>query len=270
MNFLQIFSEIEKEDPEFYERTSERRGVIKNWSRRIGLTALPFALGSLFNKAYGKTTDLVVDTLNFALTLEYLEAEFYQNAVGAIGLIPLAAQDQFQTIYQQENYHVIFLKSAITAAGGVPIVKPVFDFTGGNGSGNGPFAGVFSNYASFLELSQTFEDTGVRAYKGQAVNLMGNDTVLTTALNIHSVEARHAAYVRGQRSAVKPWITQNQAGTTTTLNQASYDGEENTIQAGVQINGINGKAISANTASEAFDEPLTMQQILDIVAPFIV
>ena len=52
---------------------------------------------------------------------------------------------------------------------------------------------VFSNYKTFLAVSQALEDTGVRAYKGQAGNLKSSDEILTVALQIHSVEARHAA-----------------------------------------------------------------------------
>ena len=65
------------------------------------------------------------------------------------------------------------------------------DFTAG-----GKYADVFSNFKTFLALSQTFEDLGVAAYKGQAGNLMGYGAILTAALQIHSVEARHAAEVR--------------------------------------------------------------------------
>ena len=142
--------------------------------------------------------------------------------------------------------------------------------------------GVFTNYALFLAVSQTFEDTGVRAYKGQAYEpmLMANNTVLEAALNIHSVEARHASKVRSLRKAngglvpagvnVKPWITLNQSGIGSAAVQASYDGEEITTQATINIININGQVISANAASEAFDEPLTMAQVLAIVDPFIV
>ena len=52
------------------------------------------------------------------------------------------------------------------------------------------------NFDTYLTLSQTFEDLGVAAYKGQAGNLISNDAILQTALQIHSVEARHAAIVR--------------------------------------------------------------------------
>ena len=62
---------------------------------------------------------------------------------------------------------------------------------------------VFTNFRTFAKLSQTFEDLGVAAYKAQAGNLMSNGTILTTALRIHSIEARHAAEVRRVRG-VKP------------------------------------------------------------------
>src|ERR1700755_447024 len=67
---------------------------------------------------------------------------------------------------------------------------PPVDFTAG-----GKYADVFSNFKTFATLSATFEDLGVAAYKGQAGNLIGTP-VLTTALQIHSVEARHASAVR--------------------------------------------------------------------------
>ena len=68
------------------------------------------------------------------------------------------------------------------ALGSAAVEKPEFDFTAG-----GMFGDVFSNYATFVTLSQGFEDTGVRAYKGQAPNLMSNDAILTAAHTIHSV-----------------------------------------------------------------------------------
>ncbi len=284
MNFSNILSEIEKLDPEVYERTSQRRSVIKNMTRTVGLAALPFALGSLFNKAYGKTSDIVIDTLNFALTLEYLESEFYKAAVANAGGIGItgAALGAITTIKDHEVAHVTFLRSAITAAGGAPVTFTAanFDFSAGNGSGNGPFkAALVSDYNLFLAVAQTFEDTGVRAYKGQAGNLASNKGYLQAALQIHSVEARHAAHIRKMRYAsgtggglvvgnVKPWITGNMSGINSTAVQASYNGEDNTTQLGVNTVGLGGK--SQDAATEAFDEPLTKDQVLAIVDPFII
>ena len=182
----------------------------------------------------------------------------------------------------------------MTGAGATPVAKPTFDFTAGNGSGAGPFSGAadpFTNYVITLAVAQTFEDTGVRAYKGQAPRLINNNDALQAALQIHSVEARHAAHVRSMRRAyaaanggnaaagipagvtVKPWITNNESGIGApyaTAVQASYNGEENTMQAGVEIKTVGGMTYSAGTASESFDEPLTKDQVLAIVDPFIV
>lgn len=282
MMLQNILSEIESRDPEAFEKLSSRRQALRSFNglgKKLALTALPFAFGSLFKKAYAGTKGVndVLDVLNFALTLEYLEAEFYKKGLDAPGLIPATLRPSFEKIYAHEAAHVEFLKAAITGAGGTPVAKPTFDFTAGNGSGNGPFKEVFTNAPLFIFVSQTFEDTGVRAYKGQAANLAGTGDVLTAALNIHSVEARHAAHVRyisriynSGIGNVKPWITLKNSNIPSNAVQPSYDGEELTTQAGINIVNINGKSISAEAASEAFDEPLTKEQVLAIVDPFIV
>ncbi|MEJ0106896.1 MAG: ferritin-like domain-containing protein [Bacteroidota bacterium] len=234
MNLKHVISEIEKVDPEVHERLDTRRQAMKDFGRIAGKVALaaavPFALGSMFRKAYGQSTASLFDVLNYALTLEYLEAEFYKQGLAAPGLIPAGAPyNAIKTIGDHEAAHVAFLQSAISASGGTPVMSPTFDLTAG-----GAFPTVFSDYATFLAVAQTFEDTGVRAYKGQASNpnLMANNDVLTAALNIHSVEARHASHIRQMRKAngfgdVKPWITGKDSGIGAAV-QASYDGEENT------------------------------------------
>ncbi|MEO6037261.1 MAG: ferritin-like domain-containing protein [Saprospiraceae bacterium] len=282
MNLLQIFSQIEEQDPEIYGRLDTRRNAMRSFAslgKKLALTSLPFALGTMLNKAYGQApTSTVLEVLNFALTLEYLEYEFYVTGVNSAGLIPAgAALGAITTIRDHEGQHVNFLKTAITAAGGTPVAKPTFDLSGGNGTGTGPFKDAFTNYELFLAVAQTLEDTGVRAYKGQAGNLLKSGDVLEAALNIHSVEARHASHIRQMRKAngfgdVKPWITGKEPGlgAANSLVQANYNGEENTTQAGVNIININGQNVSANAASESFDEPLTKEQVLAIVDPFIV
>lgn len=287
MNLQNIISEIEKVDPEVYDRFDSRRQAMKSFAGmtgKIALAALPLAVASMFNKAYGQTPASVNAVLNFALTLEYLEAEFYNNIVGSAGFntATAVAKTALTKIRDDENKHVAFLK---TVLGTAAVPKPTFDFTAGNGSGTGPFAGYLTNYTVQLAMAQTFEDTGVRAYKGQAANLQSNRTVLTAALNIHSVEARHAAHIRQIRRGLdaaipagqkplKPWITLNYTGIDfppgNAAIQPSYNGEEVTTQAGVNIVGLGGSFNDAKAASEGFDEPLTQAQVLAIVDPFIV
>lgn len=275
MNILNILDEIEKIDADVSERLSPRRKVIQaltGFGGKVALASLPFALGTMFKKAYGQTstTAQVIEVLQFALTLEYLEAEFYTKGVStATFTIPsTAARAALTTIRDHENAHVNFLKTTIATLGATPVSKPIFDFTA-----KGTFPTVFSDYDTFLAVAQAFEDTGVRAYKGQAGNLMGSNTVLTAALNIHSVEARHASHIRQMRKArganVKPWITGKDSGISSVV-QAIYDGEETDTQAGVKITGIAGMGISASAATESFDEPLSKGQVLTIVNPFIV
>ena len=285
MNLQNIFSEIEKVDPEVYDKLDTRRSAMKKFataSGKIAVAAIPFALGSMFQKAYGQTATTVNDVLNFALRLEYLEAEFYTNVVGSPAYLtaPAAAQGALTKIRDDENKHVTFLKNVLGAAA---IAKPRFDFSAGSGSGTGPFAGYLANYAVMLAMAQTFEDTGVRAYKGQAPALQSNRVALTAALNIHSVEARHASHIRQMRrglnmaipagQTVKPWITLNQTGIDyapgNAAIQPSYNGEEVVNQATVPIVGIGGNAfIDAGAASASFDETLTMAQVVTIVTPF--
>jgi len=282
MNFLNIMNHIEKADPEVYGRLDSRRAAMKAFSSfgsKLALSSIPLALGSMFSKAYAGSRgskETVLEVLNYALTLEYLEAEFYATAVSkGTSLVPAgAAANAIMTIADHEAQHVTFLKAAISGAGGTPVAKPTFDFSGGKGSGTGPFKDAFTNYELFLAVAQTLEDTGVRAYKGRAAELVQGGDVLTAALNIHSVEARHAAHIRSMRKAngfadVKPWITGKESGIGEIV-QASYNGEESTSQASVEIVNINGQSISAASASEAFDEPLTKDQVLMIVDPFLV
>jgi hypothetical protein len=285
MNLQNIITEIEKKDPEVFEKISDRRKAMKDFSRFAGkaaLASLPFAFGSMFKKAYGQTPADIIGVLNFALTLEYLESEFYKAGVAAPGLIPAGtpAVAALTKIRNDENAHVTFLRTAITASGGTPVTLTAanFDFTA-----RGAFPTVFTDYDLFLAVAQTFEDTGVRAYKGQAGNLMSNNDFLTAALNIHSVEARHAAHIRYMRRArqtanpsnalyvgtIKPWITLNNSNIGSPAVQASYNGEEATMQAGVNILNVGGQTFTAEAASEAFDEILTKPQVEAIVAPFI-
>jgi rubrerythrin len=245
-------------DPDLGERLSRREalfGAVKRFGPLATAPVLLAGCAALTTVA----TDLpqqVTDVLNFALTLEELENEFYNTALAQPNLVPAGWRTTFETISAHEQAHVAALRLAL-AQNAVP--KPSFDFTAG-----GRFADVFSNTTTFLALSQAFEDTGVRAYKGQAANLMISPSSLTTALQIHSVEARHAAQVRYIRG-YKPWITGSSRSGLPAAAQGVYDGEGATTQAGVSISSFVGGA----NASEAFDEPLSKAQVLAIAGLFI-
>lgn len=121
-----------------------------------------------------------VKILNYALTLEYLENEFYKEALAKAGLSGDALRAA-QVIQSHEEAHVEFLK---TALGKAAVKKPKFDF-----------GTATANQANFLATAVVLEDTGVSAYAGQGPRLK-QAPVVKAALSIHSVEARHAAFVR--------------------------------------------------------------------------
>jgi hypothetical protein len=281
MNLFNIIDEIEKVDPEVHERMSPRRDAIKNitsFGSKVALAALPFAFATIFKKAYGQTAPVAVnDVLNFALNLEYLESYFYNQGIGASGLIPSSDLLYFTTVQADENAHVTFLKSVL---GSAAVAMPTFDLTA-----KGNFPTVLSNYQTFLAVANAFEDTGVRAYKGQAPNLLGNQVVLTAALSIHAVEARHASAIRSIRAYygvnIAPWITGSASESNDTgvaaingnygAGAAGYPAENNVTQGGVDLTTLAssyGSTTPYNVACEAFDEPLDMATVLTLVGPF--
>jgi len=278
MNLLGLIEEIEKADPEFQDRISPRRDAIKNitsFGSKVAIASLPFAFATLFKKAYGQTAiTSVTDTLNFALKLEFLESAFYTT-----GLANTTLTAQFSTmelaylnsIKSHEAAHVKFLQGVLGSSAVLQSSQGnngTYDITAG-----GTFPTVMTSSATFLTVACAFEDTGVRAYKGAAPNLAGNQSSLTAALNIHSVEARHASAIRqllfGRGITIKPWITgANDTGVAAV--NANYAGEDNTTQNGLVITSLSGVSgtISTNAATEAFDEPLTPAQVLPLVTPF--
>lgn len=239
-----------------------RRDAVMRTGRMAGALAvasMPLTLGLMTRKAVaqGPIPEAVLDILNFALTLERLEDEFYKAGL-ASSIDFGATRPIFEQIGKHETAHVATL-TALLGAAAAP--APTFDFTG-----DGAFPNALSNFDTFITLAQGFEDAGVRAYKGQAGALLGQSAILTTALRIHSVEARHAAVIRrlAQSPAAKAWVTGN-SNTVAGL-QPVYDGEEVTTQLGVDLLAFG----SAEAASEAFDEPLTREQVEAIVTPFII
>lgn len=229
----------------------------------LALAALPAAF-LLPRTAFAQD---VTGVLNYALTLEYLEESYYRQGLDSEALSGQAtALEVYGLIQDHEEAHVGFLRAAIEGLGGTPVelTDDDFDFTAG-----GAFD-PFGDYATFLLLSQAFEDTGVRAYKGQAGGLVGGGDLLTAALQIHSVEARHAAEVRRLRTLVvdadvEPWIVLDDATDGTPV-EPVYDGEENIMQGGVDVTTF---GYTAEEATGAFDEPLTMNAVQGIAALFL-
>ena len=260
-------------DPQMMEPILSRRDAITKGASAsskvvaaLALGSIPIALGALAKDVYGQAPSDVLDVLQFALTLEYLEGEFYTRGVAASGMIPSSDLTIFTNIRNHENVHVSALQTIISGKGATPVAKPTFDFTAkGNVAG---FNFGASQYATFQILAQAFEDTGVRAYKGQAGRLVNDKAILTAALTIHSVEARHASEVRRLRGK-KGWITGNSRDDLPAFAQGIYDGEDNLVQGGVDIAALGAGNGGIGGLTEAFDEPLTKAQVLAIVSPFI-
>ncbi len=320
-------------DPELTERLVSRRDAIRqgaSMSSRLAaglaMASVPVALAALAKDTFAQTPADILDVLKFAFILENLENEFYKAVLGTSALaaqnnafapvralVPDAAKQALQQIQKHEQQHVDFLKAVIPQFGGtvVSITAADFDFTGGNGAGNGPFIRATTELDFLLLATQAFEDTGVRAYKGQAGRLLINgnnsaDVALESALRIHSVEARHAAKIRRIRRQRNPGdttlrfsgyvrggglaaagagnIANPPAEVVAALN-AIYGGatpESNTSH--VVFNGTSAVTIDAaaltgldvidsgeRTAAvtQAFDEPLTKDEVINIVKNFI-
>ena len=154
--------------------------------------------------AQSATRDIAI--LNYALTLEYLEAAFYTEAE-AMGALDGELAQFAVVVGAHERAHVKALKAVL---GSKAVKRPRFNFRG-----------TTEDSAQFAATAQVLEDTGVAAYKGQAPRLKSN-ALLEAALAIHAVEARHAGWIRD----------------------------------------INGDP----PAPEAFDEALSMRQVLAAVA----
>jgi rubrerythrin len=141
------------------------------------------AAGPLLRKAFAQSDSSDIDILNYALTLEYLEAAFYQGAAKTPGLSSEVA-GYVKTFGAEEQEHVDALMTTIKDMGGKPVAAPGVDF-----------GDAFSSADKLIPLAITFEDTGVSAYNGAAPMIQSKD-LLATAGGIVQVEARHAATIR--------------------------------------------------------------------------
>ncbi|KTT69394.1 ferritin-like domain-containing protein [Sphingomonas sanguinis] len=205
------------------ERRNHRRDFFKT---AFGAAAAGVTAFNLTSKAGAQSTITDTDILNFALNLEYLEAQFYAYAANGTGLpanqltgtgtqgaVTGGQQVAFgddrivqayaREIAADEAAHVAFLR---TALGSAAVAQPAINISG---DANGPFtaaalaagvitSGTFNPYSSpnaFLLGAYIFEDVGVTAYKG-ASPLISSKTFLQAAAGILAVEAYHAAIVR--------------------------------------------------------------------------
>ena len=121
-----------------------------------------------------------IEILNFALTLEYLQAAFYTQAE-RIGALHGPLAEQARVVGSHERAHV---KAFQTTLGSKAVKSPHFDFHG-----------TTDNPKAFRATAVAFEDLAVGAYK-QQLPLIHSDKYLAAAVSIHSVEARHAAWIR--------------------------------------------------------------------------
>jgi hypothetical protein len=148
------------------------------------------AVGPYVSNAFAASGSGDIDILNFALTLEYLETDFYKTKGSADGLTG-EAKALASLFGDEEAEHVAALTKAITAAGGTPVKKPTFSFP-------------VTDQASFLKLAYTLENTGVGAYNGAGPSLT-NRAYLAAAGSIVQIEARHATAIAGLTgSAITP------------------------------------------------------------------
>jgi Ferritin-like domain len=147
-------------------------------SSKTASTATTAAAPATTSTAAASSATGDVAILNYALTLEYLEREFYAKVVAA-GLFTGKVGSLIKGFGSQEATHVEALKGAVSKMGGTPAANP-----------NGKFP--IESATQVAGLAYTVENLGAAAYLGQAGNIQSPE-VLATALAIHSVEARHAS-----------------------------------------------------------------------------
>ena len=278
MNFLNILTQLAEVDPDVLDRLNPRRAVFSSLgtvAKRSALAATPVLLASMFQKAYaGTNAGDPVEIFNYALTLELLEADFYAKVKASPFFATASAADQaaINQIKKHEDSHVALLTTVVKGIGGKPMSGVAFSTT--------VFA-TLTSFAAQLGVAQLLEDTGVRAYKGRATDLQGIPDVtiagvgtinpLESALQIHSVEARHAAHIRGMRGQTA-WINGN-GDLDGADNYKGATPESNVTQAGFNLTmaGIitPGVTYSATDVAAAFDEILTKPETLALATPLL-
>ena len=142
------------------------------------------AVGPLVRNAFAQAENGDLEILNFALTLEYLEAAFYAEGGKQVKGVPSDVAELVKTFGAEEQEHVDALTATIEDLGGKPVKAPGVDF-----------GDAFASADSFLATAIVFEDLGVSAYNGAAPAIKSKD-LLATAGGIVQIEARHAASIR--------------------------------------------------------------------------
>ncbi|WP_354702371.1 hypothetical protein DSM112329_02728 [Paraconexibacter sp. AEG42_29] len=167
-------SELAAESVSTRKHALKRTGILVGGGLAIG--ALPVALSI----GQGGIPASDIKILNYALTLEYLEAAFYEEAVAG-GALTGSLANFAQVVSGHENAHVAALEKAL---GSKAIKKPTFDFKG-----------TTDDSGTFAKTAQTLEDTGVAAYLGQVTKIK-TAAILMAAGSILPIESRHAAWIR--------------------------------------------------------------------------
>ena len=170
-----------------------RRAFLTGSAAAAGLLAIAATGGSTrsaqaasLSRSLGLHEASDADILNFALTLEHLEAEFYKQVVDS-GVLTSYSLGVITTLRDHEIAHVDFLTQALTDAGANPVEK--LD------SYNFDALGDLSTEAGVLTASEALEETGVGAYTG-AAQYLDNKDYLDAAGSIEQVEARHHGAIR--------------------------------------------------------------------------
>ena len=123
-----------------------------------------------------------VDILNFALTKEFLELDFYQRATASGQITDPAEQGLLKALLADEQAHVQAVSGAVSQLGGTPVAKPSFRYPGN----------AFSGRVPIWTTAHAIEEAGLRAYLGQAGNLQ-TPAILQAAASIFGIECRHSA-----------------------------------------------------------------------------
>ncbi len=235
--------------------TQQLDEIIVNTRRKMltmgGAALAALAFGGTTKAQAQSTTTGDQDILNFALNLEYLEAQFYNLAVSGVTIdqlptpIPVAVnggtagtvtvkanpkvpfsssiiQSYAAETATEEGKHVLFLQKALgSVAVSMPDINLLDSFNAlANLAGIGSTFDPFANDANFLIGAYIFEDVGVSAYHGAAPLITDKTGILPAAVGIHAVEAYHAGLVRTTINSVDAAATYAPVGTLIGYTQA--------------------------------------------------